>query len=53
MVHRVINWIILILAILVVPHTHGIFEYGGLILAALLLVGLNNATARKSGAGSK
>ncbi len=47
------NWIILILAVLVVPHTHGILEYGGLIIAAILLIGLNNAIARKSGAGSK
>jgi hypothetical protein len=53
MVHRVINWVILIFAVLVVPHTHGILEYSGLILAALLLIGLNSAIARKSVAGPK
>jgi len=47
MAHRVINWIVLILAVLAVPYTHGIFEYGGLILVALLLVALNRAIARK------
>jgi putative effector of murein hydrolase LrgA (UPF0299 family) len=47
MIHRVIAWTILILAILVVPYTHGILEYGGLILAAILLIALNEAIARR------
>jgi hypothetical protein len=47
MTHRVIDWIILVLAVLCVPFTHGIHEYGGLILAAILLIALNNAIARK------
>jgi putative effector of murein hydrolase LrgA (UPF0299 family) len=47
MVHRVIDWIILILGVLAVPFAHGIVEYGGLVLAAILLIAVNNAIARK------
>jgi hypothetical protein len=47
MVHRVINWTILVLGVLAVPYTHGYLKYGGLILAGVLLVVLNNAIARK------
>jgi hypothetical protein len=50
-VHRVINWAILILGILAVPLTHGLLEYCGLILGAILLVVLNTAIARKRAKG--
>jgi putative effector of murein hydrolase LrgA (UPF0299 family) len=46
-VHGIVNWIILILAVLCVPFAHGILEYGGLIAAALLLVWLNATISRK------
>jgi hypothetical protein len=47
-VHRVIDWIILVLGVLAVPFTHGILEYVGLILAGILLVALNHVIARKN-----
>jgi hypothetical protein len=36
-----------ILGVLAVPFAHGILEYCGLIVAALLLIAVNNAVARK------
>jgi hypothetical protein len=45
--HRAGNWIILVLGVLAVPFTHGVLEYFGLILAAILLIGLNTAILRK------
>ena len=44
---RAINYVILILAVLAVPYTHGVLQYVGLIIAAILLVALNVAIARK------
>jgi hypothetical protein len=44
---RIIDWIILILGVLAVPYTRGVFEYLGVILVAVLLVALNHAIARK------
>ncbi len=42
-----INWIILIVAVLAVPYSHGPIQYVGLILAAILLVALNMAIAQQ------
>ena len=47
MVHRVLNWLILILTVLCVPFTHGILEYCGLLLIALLMVILNSVIAKR------
>jgi uncharacterized membrane protein len=46
-VHRAVNWIILIIAVLAVPFAHGILQHVGLILFAILLIALNSAIARK------
>jgi hypothetical protein len=45
--HRIANWIILILAVLCVPFTHGILEEVALILPAVLLIGVNTILARR------
>jgi len=37
-----INWIILILGYLAVPHTRGALQYCGLLLVGLLLIALNH-----------
>jgi len=42
----IIDWMILVLGCLVVPHTHGYLQYVGLIVVGLLLVTLNHAIAR-------
>jgi hypothetical protein len=47
MAHRIVDWAILILVVLVVPLTHGSFEYVGLIVVGLLLVTINHVIARK------
>ena len=47
---KAIGWMILVLAVLAVPYTHGTLEYCGLLLVGLFLVMLNHviiaATAR-------
>ncbi len=45
--HRLFNWAILVVAVAAVPFTHGVLEYCGLILAAILLTALNRTIARK------
>jgi hypothetical protein len=47
MIRRVIDLVILIFGVLSVQFAHGIFEYFGVILAALLLIVLNHTIARK------
>jgi ABC-type xylose transport system permease subunit len=47
MAPRTAGWIILVLAVLAVPHARGVLEYCGLILVSVLLIALNYATARK------
>jgi hypothetical protein len=42
---RYINWIILILACLAVPHTQGALQYSGLLLVAFLFIAVNHAIA--------
>ena len=36
--YRVVEWVILIVAILIVPHTHGIVEYAALLIGAVFVV---------------
>ncbi len=35
---RVVEWIIIIILALLVPHTHGITEYAALVIAAAFLI---------------
>lgn len=44
---RVVEGIILIIAVLMVPHTHGIAEYAALIIAAVFFVALYSWWRRK------
>ncbi len=45
----ILDRMILILGILTAPHTHGTWQYLGLIVACILLVGLNHEIARRIG----
>ena len=47
-VYWVIDRIILVLAVLAVPFTHGLLEYVGLVLFGILLVALNHVVERKN-----
>lgn len=44
---KVVEAIILIIAVLIVPHTHGIAEYAALLIAAVLFVVLYSWWRRK------
>lgn len=44
---KVVEGIILIIAVLIVPRTHGIAEYVGLMIAAVFFVGLYSWWRRK------
>ena len=45
-VSRIIDWVILILACLLVPFAHGYLQYFGLIVAALLLIAVKYVVFR-------
>lgn len=48
--HRILNSVILILGVLAIPFTHGVLGNCGVIVAALMLVAINNTiAARKRG----
>ena len=44
---KVVEWIIIIILALIVPHTHGIVEYAALIIAAAFLIVLYSWWRRK------
>jgi O-antigen/teichoic acid export membrane protein len=44
---KVVEGIILITAVLIVPHTHGLVEYAALTIAAVFLIGLYSWWRRK------
>lgn len=47
MLHRVIDFVVLIAAVLCVPFTHGTREYAALIIVGILVVALNHGIARR------